>query len=264
METYPPSEYPRLYSKSIEDHKKGQKRYGLINNVLLIIGFSMMSAIAMRDYLTTGEVSPMIPWAYFMLQMIPLMWLEISEFKSFKAMRVANTKTTKKAIIRPRKLFDFITPVLLSFAIFMVLVAFTLVYFRYGLNSRALINIVIIIAANLFFSGTAYWNIYGKKMDPYQASEDRIKQIKVAVKSLVFISIGVSIFLSVHMLVNIFQLDFLEKSIMSIYCQLLVWVSVGTRIKALKLENIDFNVYRGHENSDNNEENHKSSESETD
>ncbi|MBL4659417.1 MAG: hypothetical protein JKY19_03605 [Alcanivoracaceae bacterium] len=265
MEVYPPSDFPKLYSKSIENYKNTQKKYGTLNNVLLIIGFSMMSAIMMWDYLTTYQLSPMIPWAYFMLQMSPLMWLELTEFKTFKAMRVANTDTTKKAIIKPRKLFDFISAKLLFFAIIMVLVAFAVVLVRHGFNSKAFVNIAIIIASNLFFSGIAYWNIYGKKMDPYQANEDRLKQIKVSVKSLVYISIGVSVFLSVHMLVKIFKLDYLQTSIMSIYCQLLVWASVSTKLKHVKLENIDFSVYKNNEtrenNLDNNEADHEKQQS---
>jgi len=31
---------------------------------------------------------------------------------------------------------------------------------------------------------------------------------------------------------------------MSIYCQLILWASVGNRLKQLKLENIDFSVYK--------------------
>jgi hypothetical protein len=49
------------------------------------------------------------------------------------------------------------------------------------------------------------------------------------------------------MLINMFDLEFLEKSIMSIYCQLIVWASVGTRLKELKLETINFDVYKAEE-----------------
>ena len=84
-------------------------------------------------------------------------------------------------------------------------------------------------------------------MDPYQANQDRIKVLKVTVTSMTYVSIAVSVFLSVQMLINIFEWDFLEKSIMSIYCQLIVWASVGSRLKQLKLENINFDVYKSQE-----------------
>jgi hypothetical protein len=247
METYPPNEYPKLYVSSIDKYKKFQNKFSAFNNILLIMGFSILSAMSMWAYLTGKEISQMIPWAYFMLQMVPLIMLEVSEFKSLKAMRVSNTNTTKKATIQPRKLFDFVSPKLLGFALVILLIAFTIVFYRYGFSEKFYSNIGIILATNLFFAGLIYWNIYGTKMDPYQANEDRIKVLKVTVTSMTYVSIAVSIFLSVQMLINMFEWDFLEKSIMSIYCQLIVWASVGSRLKQLKIENIDFDVYKSQE-----------------
>lgn len=244
MDTYPPNEYPKLYSSSLENYKKFQNKYSVINTVIFMIGLSTLTAFVLWDYLTDREISQMIPWAYFMLQMIPMVWLEISEFKSFKAMRLANTSTKKTATIRPRKLLDFISLKLIGFALAMLLIAFALVFYRYGYSKNALENVGVILACNLFFIGIIYWNIYGTKMDPYQADDDRLKILKMTVTSMTYISIAVSIFLSVQMLVNMFQLDFLEKSIMSVYCQLIVWVSLGSRLKQLKLENINFDVYK--------------------
>ena len=248
METYPPNEYPKLYVSSIDNYKKFHIKYAAINNILLIMGFSILSAMVMWAYLTGKEISQMIPWAYFMLQMIPLIMLEVSEFKSFKAMRVSNKNTTKKATIQPRKLFDFVSPKLLGFALVILLLAFTIVFYRYGFTEKFYFNTGIILATNLFFAGLIYWSIYGKKMDPYQADEDRIKVLKVTVTSMTYVSIAVSVFLSVQMLINMFEWDFLEKSTMSIYCQLIVWASVGSRLKQLKIENIDFDVYKAQEN----------------
>ena len=208
------------------------------------MGFSILSAMVTWANLTGGEISQMIPWAYFMLQMIPLIMLEISEFKSFKSMRLSNTNTTKKATIQPRKLFDFVSPKLLGFAIVVLLFAFTIVFYRYGFSEKFYTNTGIILATNLFFAGLIYWNIYGTKMDPYQTNKDRIKVLKVTVTSMTYVSIAVSVFLAVQMLINMFDLDFLEKSIMSVYCQLIVWASVGSRLKQLKIENIDFDVYK--------------------
>ena len=45
-------------------------------------------------------------------------------------------------------------------------------------------------------------------MDPYQANQDRIKVLKVTVTSMTYVSIAVSVFLSVQMLINIFEWDF--------------------------------------------------------
>ena len=244
METYPPSEYPKLYSGNIDGYTKTHNVYRIANSTLFTVGFCFLSAMVMWDYTTRDHISPLIPWAYFMIQMIPLMWLEVKEFKSFKAMRNSNKETKKSATITPRKLFNFLSTKLFYFAIIAMLFAFSLVFVRYGFTGKTLQNVIVILASNLFFAGLIYWNIYGKKQDPYQSTEDREKVIKVTVKSLAYISIAVSIFLSVNMLIKIFDLQYLKTSVMSIYCQLILWASVGNRLKQLKLENIDFSVYK--------------------
>ncbi|MFK8010990.1 MAG: hypothetical protein AB8B80_03050 [Marinicellaceae bacterium] len=249
METYPPSEYPKLYSGNVTAYKKTQNTYRIINSALFTIGFCFLSAIVMWDYSNQNQISPMIPWVYFMLQMIPLMWLEIKEFKNFKIMRNNNSNSKKTATITPRKLFNFLSEKLFYGAIIAVVIAFSLVLTRYGFSSKSFQNIIVILATNLFFAGLIYWNIYGKKQDPYQSDEDREKIIKVTVKSLAYISIGVSIFLSIQMLIKIYDLSFLKASVMSIYCQLILWASVGNRLKELNIDCIDFSVYK-----DNNKE----------
>lgn len=244
LEKYPASEYPKLYIKSENSFRKKQIKFDRVNRILLIVGFSLLSAIVMWDYKTTDELSPMIPWAYFMLQMMPMLWLEVSEYKYFKSMRNDNTSSKKAANIRPRHLFDFVSKTMLSFVLIMMLIAFAIVLMRYGLSSKAFVNIIIILATNVFFAVMIYWTIYGKKQDPYQANKDRMQGIKVTVKSAVYVSIAVSIFLSVHMLIKIYDVGFLQPTVMSLYCQLIVWFSAKTRLEGLKLENIDFSVYK--------------------
>lgn len=61
---------------------------------------------------------------------------------------------------------------------------------------------------------------------------------------MIYVSIGVSIFLGAQMLIKIYDMSYLKPSVMSIYCQLILWASVGNRLKQLKLENIDFSVYK--------------------
>jgi hypothetical protein len=244
METYPPTHYPKLYSGSIGRYKKTQKFYRSFNKVIFTIGFSLLSAIIMWDYTTEGQISPLIPWAYFMVQMIPIVWLEIKEYKSFKAMRINNTNPKKSATIMPRKLFDFISPKLLGFAIIVLLISFSLVIVKYGFSGKSFQNIAIILAANAFFAGVAYWSIYGTKQDPYQTNDDRTKVLTATIKSMIYVSIGVSVFLSIQMLIKIYDLPFLKTIAMSIYCQLILWASIGNRLKEIKLEDIDFSVYK--------------------
>jgi hypothetical protein len=245
IETYSPDEYPKLYCSTLENYRRTQKKYAFFNNALIFIGFILLLGFLNWNlYSVDGDISQWIPWGYFMLQMSPLIWLEIRERKSFKTMREAYSKSIKTAEIRPRKLFDFISVKLLGVAIGFLILGFSSILFRYGLSSKSIENFIAIGTSNLFFVFIIYWQIYGKKMDPYQANEDRLKVIKATVISLVYMSIATNLFISIQMLTNMYQLDFLEKSMMSFYTQLIVWAGIGSKLKHLKLENINFDVYK--------------------
>jgi hypothetical protein len=244
LETYPPSQYPKLYTGSIEDNQTVQRKYRLSNRIVLTMGFSLLSAIIMWDYTTEGKISQMIPWAYFMVQMIPMMWLEMKECNYYKNMRKNNTSSKKAASITPRKLFDFLSPQIMITALSLMVVAIGLVFAWYGFTRKSITTFAIILVSNLFFAGAIYRNIYGTKQDPYLASDDRLKQIKATVTSLAYVSIGVSVFLGVQMLMKIYDLKYLNTAVMSIYCQLILWASVGNKLKKIRIEDIDFSVYK--------------------
>ncbi len=83
---------------------------------------------------------------YFMVQFFPMILIEIWSFKYYKLMRKADSRTTRKAELNPRRLFDFISPTMIGMAM--------LVYFAF---------IVLILYIRQFefpwFGG--YWNIVG-------------------------------------------------------------------------------------------------------
>lgn len=248
LETYPPSEYPKLYPKPIEVYQTGQRIYRIINQVILVGGFILMFAAGLWDYSSDGRVSDLLPFFYFMVQMAPVMLVELSEFAYFKLMRKTDSRTRRKAELHPRRLFDFISPTIFGAAIFMnIACIFYYLYidqFQFHWGNDTFVISISLITMNALFAGIIYWNLSGKKMNPYQSSKDRIRQIENTVKSLVFVSIGASIFIMVTAGINEFDLDYLEPSIMSLYLQLIALVSVGTTLRTLRIEDINFDVYK--------------------
>ncbi len=248
LETYPPSKYPKLYPKPIEVYEKGQRNYRIMNQIILVAGFILLFAVGLWDYSSDGTVSDLFPFVYFMVQVIPLMLMEISGFAYFKLMRKADLRTRRKAELQPRRLFDFISPTIFGVAIFMnIACIFFYLYidqFQFHWGSDAFVISITLIAMNTLFAGINYWNLTGKKLDPYQSSKDRIRQIEASVRSLVFVSIGASIFIIITAVINQFNLDYLEPSIMSLYLQLIALASLGTTLRALRIEDIDFDVYK--------------------
>jgi len=246
--TYPPTEYPKLYPKSIEHYEKFYRNYRLMNQFLFLLGFIILVAILLWEKSTQMQLSPMIPWAYFMIQMFPLMLLEYKEFSSFKQMKKADHRSTRQADLRPRRLLGLISPALLGMAVVMYIAAilFSLYIreFDFHWGSPAFMMIIIITAGNIFFASIAMWHLYGKKIDPYQASEDRIKIIKIALKSMAYVSIGVSIFLIITQGIHDYNLGFLKPGLMSLFCQVMAVVSIGMRLRSLKETDLNFEVYK--------------------
>jgi hypothetical protein len=57
-------------------------------------------------------------------------------------------------------------------------------------------------------------------------------------------SIGLSIFAMIAAGIDEFDLDYLEPSIMSIYLQFTVLIGLGATLRTLRIENINFDVYK--------------------
>ena len=245
METYPPSKFPKLYPKSIDYLKIKQRNYKIYNLIILVLGLVLLGIV----FINFPEDSQRQRWeqaivlAFFMIQFLPLLILEISSFNIFRHMRKTDSRTTRKAVLQPRRFFDFISPILLGVVIF-VYVTFVvfIFYFKrfdypwFGGN----LNIVIITGGNLFFSGIAAWNMFGGKLDPYQSHEDRRQQISLVVKQLAFISIGMTLYGIFSILAHAFEIRYLGSIFMSIYYQLIAVVS----FQAIQIEDINFEVYK--------------------
>ena len=153
-----------------------------------------------------------------------MMLLELSSLKEFKLMRNAHSRTTRKAELHPRRLFDFISPTIIGMAI-ITYVAFVLLvlYIRqfefpwFG----GYWNIVTVTAANLFFAGVGSWYMYGQKLNLHQAYQDRMKHIELMVKILVFTSIAATMFIALSVVLAALDLRHLQSIAQCLYLQLL-------------------------------------------
>ncbi len=244
IEKYPPSTYPKLYPVPVNVVEKGLRTYRIVNLPILLIGLLLV---------LVGVFSPseeMLRWDsqsvlmfYFLLQVCPLMLVERSGFKYFRLMRKANSRTTRKAELHPRRLFDFVSPTLVSMAIFSYIVVILLVLYviRHPFPGFAgPINIVMITAVNLLFAGVVVKNLYGKRGDPHQAHADRLKGIAIAVKMMVVTSIVVNVFLAIVFVLPALNLRDLGDLFQMLFFQLCV--VIGSR--TLRIDNIDFEVYK--------------------
>lgn len=245
FETYPPSKFPKLYPMPIEYYEDKHRNYKLMNWFILIAGLFLLSYM----FIHFPEDSHRERWdqalifAFFMIQFFPVLLLEIASFTLYKHMRKSDVRTERKAEIQPRRLFDFISPLLVGMAVF-IYVAFVgfIIYFKqfdypwFG----GYINILIITGTNLLFIGIAAWIMFGKKLDPYQSFEDRRRQISFVVKQLALVSIGMTIYTAFTIVAHTFELRHYGSTFMSIYFQIIAVVGLRT----IQIDNINFDVYK--------------------
>lgn len=247
---YPPQSHPKLYPESLEYYTRAQRNYRIFNAVIFLIGLILLGSVISWDYSSGGNQkhAEAMPLFYGMVQFFPFILLEFSGFKQFKLMREADKRTTRKATLQPRRLSDFISPFYIWIAAitFVVYVLFELYMpnLQFHWNSDAFVRISSLVVCNLIFAVIILWNLFGKKLDPYQAHKDRVRQMEFTFKSLIVTSIAVSLFFIANIIVEEFNLDKIEIIINSLYFQLIALIGVGSMLRNLRVENIDFNVYK--------------------
>ncbi len=82
--------------------------------------------------------------------------------------------------------------------------------------------------------------VYGRKKDPYQADEDRMRQIEFTLRTLLLVSIAVTVYAALGVTLKAFGLDSLTPISTSLYYQLLAVMS----FREFRIDNVNFEVYR--------------------
>ncbi len=222
FETYPPSTYPKLYPKPIEYYEKARRNYRNMNLFIFLAGLLLLAVLL--GYSRSGKWDHVIAFWYLLVQFFPVMLLSLSSLKELKLMRNANSRTTRKAELHPRRLFDFISPSIIGMAIIMYIAFILLILYIRQFEFPwfgGYWNIVVVTAANLGFAGIILWYMYGKKLNPHQAYQDRLRDIEVIVKILVFTSIAATMFIAITVVLAALELRNLQPIAQGLYFQLL-------------------------------------------
>ncbi|PCI53138.1 MAG: hypothetical protein COB36_13660 [Alphaproteobacteria bacterium] len=256
LNTYPASKYPKLYrhSQYIDPENKLRKtarRYKYANSAIALLGLGILLAMAISGYAphTIKENQHLLFVVfYFLLQSFPHLLVEVSTYSWYKCMRYAAKTSTRTADLRPRRLFDFISPVYVLFAVLAYIgwVSFYLYNkgFSAAWDSQTYMTMFGMAAMNLVFFSLGYKSFLGKKMDPHQADEDQHKQITTTIRVSVFASILMSLQLITFNAINKFGWDIFEPVAISLYCQLIIVFGIGEMLRRLKIEDVDFSVYK--------------------
>ena len=244
VETYPPSDYPRLYPVPMDVVERAQRNYRYMNLLALLAGLALVVIgvySPSEDMLNWDSIS--VLGIYFLLQYSPMIIAATAGFTYFNLMRKTDSRSTRTAQLQRRRLFDFVSPTIVGTAIFAYF-AFVLfiIYIRqfefpwFGGYS----NIFGMTAVNVFFAAMIVRTLYGKKKDPYQAYEDRMRQIELVLKILFLSSIMATLFITIAVTLHAFELQHLIPVSLSLYFQLVAVIG----FREFRIDNVNFEVYK--------------------
>lgn len=134
--------------------------------------------------------------AYFMLQWLPMAFTALMGIKHMRALKHFMLHAKRKATLRRRGLFDFVSPITVLTAVlaYLLIVAFLLFAQPVTLASALFIGAATFDCALSAFM--VYRTLYGKKSDPFETSAGRLYTIGMRVRSSIYSSIAVILFMS--------------------------------------------------------------------
>lgn len=254
MDQFPPADYPKLYPAPYDRfvEKAGKRKLRLfrgINYTIALVGISILAAMLWSGYqpdVKGGDETFVM--MYFFLQIVPIFYAQLKEYRQYKLMRASYTARRRSADLAPRRLFDFISPVYVAIAV-LAYAGWLIAYLssrEFGVQPDWEIYVTVfgVTGLNIFFAVTVARKIAGKKENPYQAYADQLRQIEVVVKVMVLASIGMSFFLTMTQLADQYALEIFDPVLSSLYFLFCAAYGIGFCFKTLALEKTDFEVYK--------------------
>jgi len=193
-------------------------------------------------------ISKAWPAGYAMLQFLPFVVMALSDVSAVKQMRKIDVSTIRVAELRRRTLSDYINPVLIVCAVALC-VTFLLIEFYVNnpadrWSSDSVSRVVSTVLVNCFFIAIGAFSLYGPKQDPYQTQKTRAHIVSIALKTLAFSSMAISIFMAVNAINDGLSSDAYEALIISIFLQVIAVISFGYTLSKTQPRKQDFDVYR--------------------
>lgn len=238
---YPPQDYPRLYPRPEAYYAGSRARFKALNTVILVSGLLLLAwfMTASRDLSWDG---PRIAW-YYLLQVVPILLLDLSALKEYRLMRLAADGTQRQAELKPRRLFDFVSPALLSLAaaVYLFFCGFIVYMNQFDFPwFGGYTNIFIITAVNLLFVVIGWRQLRGRKLDPHQSPEDRRSRIENILLVMVLASIAASLYAVLTITLAALESRHLQPIMLGLYLQLLTLIT----FRAYRIDGRNFEVYR--------------------
>jgi hypothetical protein len=250
IEKYPQDLYPKPYDYNAQNGGRSHLRFYLgLNFLIALVGLAGLGVMIFSGFQLQDEGgAEAFVVLYFGVQLIPHILAAISSTNYQKRMRAENQSTRRMADLRPRRLFDFVSPWFVALAVvcFVGWVVFFLI--DQGniqiWRTNDLAGFGVILATNLVICGVIYNYIKGANKDPYQAYKDQLNSIRNVVKISVFSTIIMNVFITVSGLSDRFGWELFDPIMTSIYIQMVIIFGLDFIFRNTNIEEIGFDVYR--------------------
>ena len=173
-------------------------RYRLAHAAVALIGILLLCWLAgymqQPDWDKRWVVFPVM--GYFVLQWLPMIFTAVTGIKHMKALRNYLMHAKRKASLKRRGLFDFVSPlpVFLAVGAYLLFFALTIRIAQDPKERLLFIGAVTFDYALTIF--TIYRLLYGKRSDPFETHAGRLYTIGVRTRSSIYSCIAVVFFTS--------------------------------------------------------------------
>ncbi|MFC1556207.1 hypothetical protein ACFL67_03905 [candidate division KSB1 bacterium] len=245
---HPPSEYPRFYPRPVDYYDKWLRWYRILNICSFL---AVLTTVAARlAYVQSGKWDGLMVGICFLIQIFTRYLLELSLSRDYKLMREKDTRTVRKTRLRPRRLFDFISPGLMGLVAVVYIASVATIIYVVQIDDEwyeSFGYIAMITAIYLLFAFMSYRHVHGKRLDPYQADEDRIRQTGLIVRVFVYSSMVVTLFITLSIALEFTEIRHPGPAVFSLYLQVMALIPFKT---TKHIDELNFEVYREDTSSD--------------
>lgn len=256
---FPPGDYPRLYpdapasmpAQLYSDRlMRGTRIFLIVNYLIAAAGIGLITVMLTSSYEPSvkggAEIFVMI---YFFMQSAPIVYAAIREYSTHKRMRELFDEPKRSADLRPRRLFDYISPAGPSAAIAMYLIwlAFFLSVTPEGSSATSIeriATILLITGMNVAYAVIIAGHISGKKINPYQSAAEREQVTRTTVRILTISSFMASFFLTMTQAADHFAFEVFDPVMVSVFMQMCLIFGVGETFRSIRVDQINFDVYK--------------------
>jgi hypothetical protein len=212
--------------------------YRWLNTAIALLGLALLGGLFRYMQQPDWDDGPVetLAGVYAMVQFLPFCVAAWWGADFNKQIRNAFKNEKRTATLQRRELFDFVSPFvvflwLLAYPLFLALV-FYVQQDPFPGFAGPVVNVGFITALYALTALCVYWCLYGMKTIPLQTNEDRLRQIEMLVRILIYSCLSCVVFLSLNFTLVLQDMQRFEPAALSLYfvlCAVMLFTALCSR-----------------------------------